>query len=89
VVKKEQQENQEQSAKEKSNSTRQSALSVYARYAGMGTQMFVIILLFAWAGKKLDVRSGNENLIFTALFSLVGVILGLYIVLKDFIRKKE
>ena len=55
----------------------------------MGFQMVIIILLFYWAGSKLDERAGNEKPVYTAILSLLGVFAGLYIVLKDFIGKKD
>ena len=61
----------------------------FARYSGMGFQMVIIILLFYWAGSKLDERAGNEKPVYTAILSLLGVFAGLYIVLKDFIGKKD
>ena len=55
----------------------------------MGFQMVAIILLFYWAGSKLDERSGNEKPLYTALLTLLGVFAGLYLVLKDFIFRKD
>lgn len=55
----------------------------------MGFQMVVIILLFYWAGSRLDLRSGNEKPVYTAILTLLGVFAGLYIVLKDFIFRKD
>lgn len=66
-----------------------SALKTYARYAGLGFQMLVIILIFAWAGSKLDERSANEKPVYTAILSLLGVFVGIYTALKDFIIKKD
>jgi F0F1-type ATP synthase assembly protein I len=55
----------------------------------MGFQMIAIILLFYWAGSKLDERSGNEKPVYTAILSLLGVFAGLYIVLKEFMVRKD
>lgn len=55
----------------------------------MGAQMLIIILIFTWVGKKLDVRSGNEKPVYTAILALLGVFVGLYTALKDFIVKKD
>ena len=55
----------------------------------MGFQMIAIILLFYWAGSKLDERSGNEKPVYTAVLSLLGVFAGLYIVLKEFIVSRK
>ncbi len=59
------------------------------KYAGMGVQMLAIIGIFTWAGLKLDKRSGNEYQIYTAILALLGVIIGIYTMLKDFIHKDE
>ena len=60
----------------------------FTRYSGMGFQMVIIILLFYWAGSKLDERAANEKPVYTAILTLLGVFAGLYIVLKDFIAKE-
>ncbi|MFC2129534.1 AtpZ/AtpI family protein [Bacteroidota bacterium] len=75
--------------KKSNNSGDNSDRSTYARYIGMGVQMLIIILIFTWAGKKLDDRSGNEKPIYTAILALLGVFVGLYTALKDFIRPKD
>jgi hypothetical protein len=59
------------------------------KYAGMGFQMLAIIGILTWAGVKLDHRAGNEKQIYTAILSLLGVIIGIYTVLKDFIHKDD
>jgi F0F1-type ATP synthase assembly protein I len=51
--------------------------------------MVVIVLLFYWAGSKLDERAGTEKPVYTTILTLLGVFAGLYIVLKEFIRKKD
>jgi len=61
----------------------------FTRYSGMGFQMIIIILLFYWAGSKLDERGANEKPVYTAILTVLGVFAGLYIVLKDFIRNKD
>ena len=66
----------------------QSGFEKYTRYSGMTFQMAAIILLFSWAGVKLDERMQNEGKLFTIILSLLGVFTGLYIALKDFINKK-
>ena len=51
--------------------------------------MIIIILLFYWAGSKLDQRAANEIPVYTAILTVLGVFAGLYIVLKDFIIRKD
>lgn len=55
----------------------------------MGFQMVAVILLFYWAGSKLDARTGTDKPIYTAILTLLGVFAGLYLVLKDFIFRKD
>jgi len=64
-------------------------MNSYVRYSGMGFQMIAIILLFYWAGSKLDERAGNEKPAYTAILTLLGVFAGLYLILKDFIFRKD
>lgn len=59
----------------------------WARYSGMGFQMIAIILLFYWAGSKLDQRTASEKPVYTAVLTVLGVFAGLYIALKDFLRR--
>ena len=82
-------ESPNQSQNSKKNDAKNSSLNSYVRYSGMGFQMVAIILLFYWAGSKLDERSGNEKPAYTAILTLLGVFAGLYIILKDFIFKKD
>jgi len=51
--------------------------------------MVAVILIFYWAGSKLDQRAGNEKLVYTAVLTLLGVFAGLYLALKDFIFRKN
>jgi len=55
----------------------------------MAFQMLAIILIFYWAGQKLDKHSGSDFPLYTIILSLLGVFGALYISLKDFIKKDE
>ena len=63
-------------------------MNSFTRYSGLGIQMVLIILLFYWAGSKLDVRAANEKPVYTAILSLLGVFAALYISLERFYKKK-
>lgn len=76
--------NQQQKNQKENN----SGLQNYARYSGVAFQMTLIILLFVWAGIKLDDKFFDDGKLFTIIFSLSGVLIGLYIALKDFIKFK-
>ncbi|PID92232.1 MAG: hypothetical protein CSA96_04315 [Bacteroidetes bacterium] len=64
-------------------------VSSFVKYSGMGFQMLATILVFYWAGSKLDQRSGNEKPLYTGILTMLGVCAGLYLVLKDFIFRKD
>ena len=61
----------------------------FVQYSGTGFQMIAIILLFYWAGSKLDERAASEKPVYTTILTVLGVFAGLYIVLKDFIVRKD
>lgn len=88
VEKKKSSENQPKNQR-KDNSNDSSGLKSWARYSGIGFQMIFIILIFYWAGSKLDARSPWEKPVFTAILTVLGVFAGLYVVLKDFIGRKN
>ena len=77
-----------QPEKRENNSEHRSGLSDYVRYTGMGFQMLAVIGLFTWAGIKLDEKWSLEKPLFTAIMAMIGVIIGIYSALKDFIQKK-
>ncbi|MBX7051102.1 MAG: AtpZ/AtpI family protein [Flavobacteriales bacterium] len=82
----EQQQSQEQQPQQPRESRRRSDQII--RYSGMATQMAVTIFLGVWGGKKLDEYLKNETPVFTLILSLLGVVIAMYNVIKDFIRKK-
>ena len=53
----------------------------------MAFQMLAIILLFTFGGIKW-INASFEFPIFTVVLSLTGVILGIYVGVKDFFKKK-
>lgn len=57
--------------------------SNFARYSAISFQMLVTIGLFAFAGHQLDEYKQSKTPIFTAIFSLLGVVLSLYQVVKQ------
>jgi hypothetical protein len=62
--------------------------NAYMKYATMGTQMLVIIGLGVFGGYKIDKWLELKIPIFTLLLSLTGVAAGIYLSIKDFLRKK-
>ena len=63
------------------------ALNNYAKYSSMAFQMLVIILLGLFAGYKLDIWLHTKPLL-TVILSLSSVILAIYFVTKDLLKKK-
>lgn len=51
--------------------------------------MGLIIGLSTWGGQKLDLYYKNQTPGFTIVLSLLGIIIALYLVLKDFIQPKK
>ncbi len=64
-------------------------LKDYARYSNLGMQMIVVILLGVFGGIQLDKWLHMKFPVFTVVLSFIGVVLGIYIGLKDFIRTKK
>jgi ATP synthase protein I len=59
------------------------------RYSGMAFQILACILAGFWGGKKLDAYLGMVKIpVFTLVLGLAGVVIGIYLSVKDFIRKK-
>jgi len=61
----------------------------FARYSGVGFEMLGIIALGVWGGQKLDSHSTRQFPLWTVVFSLLGVFIALYLVLKDFIGRED
>ena len=65
----------------------EKSLKTYARYAGIGFQMFAVVGLFTFIGYQLDKKSEADMPLMTALFSLAGVCIALYQVIKTVTKK--
>ncbi len=53
------------------------------KYMGMATQLFVLLFLLLWLGKKLDAYLALEKPIFMLIFILIGLGAYFYKVYKD------
>jgi F0F1-type ATP synthase assembly protein I len=60
----------------------------FAKYSSISFQMLATIGVFAFIGYKLDAYKHTKTPIFTAIFSLIGVVISLYQVIKQ-LNKKE
>ncbi len=59
------------------------------RFSSAGIQMGVIIGLFTWLGTYLDEKYNNTTAYWTVGLSLLGVIIGLVIVIREVIRMQK
>ena len=57
------------------------------QYTGMAIQMLVPIVIGFFAGMKLDTYLQNKIPILTLILGLGGVATGIYLAIKDFIKK--
>ncbi len=62
-------------------------LNNYVKYSSLAIQMVVLIIIFVWGGRKLDLLLSLKFPVFTLILSLVGVFLAIYFAIKDFIKK--
>jgi hypothetical protein len=59
------------------------------KYSGMAFQILACILLGFWGGMKLDEKLEFKQVpVFTLVLGLAGVVVGIYISVKDFLKKK-
>lgn len=61
----------------------------FAKYSSISFQMLATIGVFAFIGYKLDEYQHTNSPIFTAIFSLIGVIISLYQVVKQLNKKED
>jgi len=53
------------------------------KYMGMATQMFVLLFVLLWLGKRLDNYLQYEKPVFMLIFIIIGLAAYLYKVYKD------
>jgi F0F1-type ATP synthase assembly protein I len=54
-----------------------------AKFSGIGFQMIVIIGVFTFAGYKIDEAANHQTKWVTAILSLIGVFISLYVVIRS------
>ncbi len=64
------------------------AMNSYAYYTGIGFQMIAVIGIFAFIGYKIDASQHTSTPLYTAFFSLAGVLASLYLVIRS-IKKNQ
>lgn len=66
---------------------RKKALSNYAKYSSIAFQMLLIILAGVFGGRELDRWLELQFPVFTLILTILAVILSIYVVIKDLLRK--
>ena len=79
------QEPSQQPEKNKSSVPKKKA-NAYMKYSGMAFQMGAIIIAFTYLGQWLDGKYAMETPYWTVGFSLLGVFIALYYLIKDVIN---
>ena len=65
------------------NSGNDKPMNSYAKYSGLAFQMIAIIGIFTFIGYKIDDSAGHTIKWVTAILSLVGVFISLFIVIRS------
>ena len=68
-------------AKNEPDENSSKPMSDYAKYSSMGFQMIAVIGLLTYAGLKIDESVHHTTRWVTAIFSLAGVFISLYLVI--------
>ncbi len=72
---------------QKTNNQKRKQLDSYAKFSSIAFQMLVIILIGVFGGVKLDEWLELKFPVFTVILSLLSVILAIYTVVKDLLKK--
>ena len=70
-----------------SSKKEKKALNAYARYSSIAFQMLVIILAGVFGGRELDRWLDIGFPLFTLIFTILGVVLAIYSVIRDLLKK--
>jgi hypothetical protein len=54
----------------------------------MGLQMAAIMIFGAWGGIQIDKHFGIKNNTFTAILTILAVIIAVYLTIRDLIKNK-
>jgi Putative F0F1-ATPase subunit Ca2+/Mg2+ transporter len=68
---------------QKDNSESNKQANNYLKFTGMGFQMLAIIGVFTYAGLKIDEAAHHQTKWVTAVLSLTGVFVSLYVVIRS------
>lgn len=70
-----------------SSKKEKKALNSYARYSSIAFQMVVIMLAGVFGGRELDRWLELQFPVFTLVLTILAVILAIYFVIKDLLKK--
>ncbi len=76
-----------QMANNEQNDDERNEASSIAKFSGMAFQMIAVIGLFTYAGYKIDTAASHNVKWVTAILSLAGVCISIYIVIKSLNNK--
>ncbi len=65
------------------NNSEEKPANNYLKFTGLGFQMIAIIGVFTFVGYKIDEYLKNQTQWVTALFGVLGVIIALYLTIKQ------
>ncbi len=68
-------------AKNEQDGNDNQPMNAYVKYSAMGFQMIAIIGVFTFAGYKIDQSANHQVKWVTAMLSLIGVFISLYVVI--------
>lgn len=66
-----------------------SSFNSYARYSGIGIQMFAIIGIGSFIGVKLDGRNGGDGNLWTIILALTSTIIAVVFVIRRIIANSK
>lgn len=66
---------------------KKKTLNAYARYSSIGFQMLLIILAGVFGGREVDRWLELQFPVFTLVLTILAVVLSIYFVIKDLLRK--
>lgn len=75
--------------KNKENLKREKQLNNYIKFSGIAFQMIAVICVFSYLGVWLDEKHFNNYSAYTIIFSLIGVVLAMYMVIKQVISMSK
>lgn len=61
----------------------------YIRYSGLAFQMAATILICVLIGRAIDERRGSEKQVFTAIFSVLGVMASIWNIIRSVKKSDE